>query len=131
MLAKHSRSPSGRCHEQLHSIGALLRSNLREFPAKVQRRLLGKRERGTDYGNANDYLMSTRVQEAAIVFESEEIGRAVRKCPECNEVRCFLGNEDEEYSGMCDLCEKEGKEGFGVARIRHGSTAFGWEQDAL
>ena len=76
LLAKHSTSPSGRCHEQLHSIEALLRSKLREFPAKVQRRLLGKRGRDTDYGNANDYPMPTRVQEAAIVFESEEMGRA-------------------------------------------------------
>ena len=100
VLAKHSTSPSGRCHEQLHSIEALLRSKLREFPAKVQRRLLG---------DANDCPMPTRVQEAAIVFESKEMGRAVRKCPECNEVRCFLDNEDEEDDGMCDLCEKRAK----------------------
>ena len=106
VLARHSALLSGGFIEQLQTIEALLRSKLCDFPVSVQRKLLGKRGRDPVYGNADDYRMPTRVQEAAIVFEAEEMGRSVRKCPECHEVRCFLANEDDEDGSMCDLCQK-------------------------
>ena len=54
-----------------------------------------------------------RGHQTTTVFESEEMGRAIRKSSECNDVRYFLDNEEEEDGSMCDLCDKRAKKELG------------------